>query len=276
MKYIILSVLLLLLSCSQQSKIEGEVKIMDQSVIENLKSLEKIKIYFGHQSVGYNIMDGLEDLMQEAGNNSIKIIESDGSNKLPEYYFAHSRVGNNTEPSTKCDAFSEILSEEFAKQLDFALLKFCYVDMGAKDDPTAVYEYYKTTIDSIKKKYPHLTIIHITIPLTTIQTGWKVPIKKLLDKEIQGHAENINRYIFNSLLKKYYKNDPIFDLSEVESTYPDGSRALFEQDGKTYFSLISEYTYDGGHLNELGRQLVAKELVKILDSIVKNKNEYLN
>jgi len=276
MKYIILSALLLLLSCSQQSKIEGEVKIMDQSVIEHLKSLEKIKIYFGHQSVGYNIMDGLEDLIKESGSIKINVIESDGSGELPEYYFAHSRVGNNTEPNTKCDAFSEILTEEFAQQLDFALLKFCYVDLRAKDDPKAVFEYYKTTIDSIKKKYPHLTIIHVTIPLTAIQTGWKVPIKKLFNSEIQGYAENINRYNFNSLLRKYYKNDPIFDLSEVESTYPDGSRTLFEQDGKTYFYLIPEYTYDGGHLNELGRQLAAKELVKILASIDKNKNEFLN
>ena len=126
MKFVVL-MLFFVLSCSQQSKIEGEFKVMDQSVVDNLRLLEKSKIYFGHQSVGYNIMNGVEDLMKEAGNNKINIVESDGSGELPEYYFAHSRAGKNTEPNTKCDGFSEILNDDFATNLDVAFLKFCYV-----------------------------------------------------------------------------------------------------------------------------------------------------
>ncbi len=274
MKYIVLSVLLLFISCSQQSKIEGEVNIMDQTVIDNLKSIEKFKIYFGHQSVGFNIMDGVADLIKEAGNENINILGTDGKQDLPEYYFVHSKVGKNTEPNSKCDAFSEILSGDFAKNLDVTFLKFCFVDMQAEDDPKSVFEYYQSTMDSLNKKYPKLSIVHVTIPLTTIQTGWKVILKNLLGKKVGGYPENVKRLEFNEMLKKYYKDDPIFDLAAVESTYPDGSRECFEQDGSTYYALAPDYTYDGGHLNELGRKLAAKELIRILAETIKKKNDY--
>lgn len=271
MRFICL-VLFLLFSCSEQSEFKGEVTIMEQSVNDNLKLIEKCRIFFGHMSVGFNIINGISDLMKKSGNKNINIIEISKNLNLPEYYFAHSKVGENTKPNTKCDTFSAILTNDFANKLDIALLKFCYVDMRAEDNPKSVFEYYKSTVDSIKIKYPNLTIVHITIPLTVIQTGWKAIIKKILGKEV-GYKENINRYQFNKLLKEYFKDDPIFDLSKIESTYSDGSRESFEKDGKIYYALIPDYTYDGGHLNELGRQLAAKELLRILAEnvrIIKN------
>ncbi len=62
----------------------------------------------------------------------------------------------------------------------------------------------------------------------------------------------------------------IFDLSKVESTYLDGSRESFEKDDGTYYALSPDYTYDGGHLNELGRKLAAKELIRVLAVSVMN------
>ncbi|MCK5076580.1 MAG: hypothetical protein KAR38_09400, partial [Calditrichia bacterium] len=79
-------------------------------------------------------------------------------------------------------------------------------------------------------------------------------------------------YEYNELLKETFKDEPVFNLAKVESTYPDGSRESFTQNGKTYYSLIRNYTYDGGHLNELGRQIAAKELMKVLAEAVKNKD----
>jgi len=267
MKYFIVVILLLFMSCSQQSVNEGDLKIMDQSVIDNLKSLEKFKIYFGHQSVGYNIVDGIADLVKKAGNKNINIIESDGTGELPEYFFAHSAVGKNTEPNSKCDAFSGVLNEEFTQKLDVALLKFCYIDIRADDDPKAIFEYYKNTIDSIKVKYPELQLVHITAPIRTVQKGLVASIKEKLGKELGGYADNVKRFEYNVLLKDYYKNDPIYDLAKVESTYPDGSRESFKVDGNIYYAMIPAYTSDSGHLNELGRQLAAKELIKVLASL---------
>jgi len=257
-------------SCSQNKS--SEVVIMDETVKQNLEIVGNSKIYFGHQSVGKNIMDGLSELNKEAKEENINIIEFDGIDKLTEYYFAHSRIGENRNPNSKCDAFSQLLNNKFAEELDIAMLKFCYVDFGAETNPKTVFEYYKFTIDTIKIKYPDLTIVHVTIPLKTVQTGWKIPFKKLLGKEIPGYVENIKRFQFNKMLKDYYKNDTIFDLSKIESTYPNGSRESFTMDGETYYALVPEYTNDGGHLNELGRQLAAKELISVIANIISEKS----
>ena len=39
-----------------------------------------------------------------------------------------------------------------------------------------------------------------------------------------------------------------------------------------YYSMIKDYTYDSGHLNERGSYLAALELVRILSNIIKNNN----
>jgi hypothetical protein len=53
----------------------------------------------------------------------------------------------------------------------------------------------------------------------------------------------------------------IIDIAKIESTYPDGSRCSFTMDGKTYYSMVPEYTSDGGHLNETGRKKVAEQFL---------------
>ena len=66
------------------------------------------------------------------------------------------------------------------------------------------------------------------------------------------------------LLNKYNNSDIIYDLARIESTYQNNKREFFKYQNKKYYSLIKEYTYDGGHLNQYGRKLVAQELLKVL------------
>ena len=40
------------------------------------KALFEKKIYFGHQSVGFNIMDGITDLMKEYPDIKLNIVET--------------------------------------------------------------------------------------------------------------------------------------------------------------------------------------------------------
>jgi hypothetical protein len=61
---------------------------------------------------------------------------------------------------------------------------------------------------------------------------------------------------------------PILDIAAIESTKPDGSRQSFELDGVTYFSMVPEYTTDGGHLNEIGRKIVAEQFVAAVGKFV--------
>ena len=59
------------------------------------------KIYFGHQSVGFNIMAGVKDLMK--GNPQIKlnIVETTNESDFKVGLFAHSRVGENEDQNPR-------------------------------------------------------------------------------------------------------------------------------------------------------------------------------
>ena len=259
-----------LVFCTDNTKNIGETNIMDQQVVNDLKIIEKARIFFGHQSVGYNIIEGMRELSDEA-ESKLNIIEINRKTLLPSYYFAHAQIGQNTKPITKCDAFFKFLKWNFTDSLQVALLKFCYVDINSSSDIQSIFEYYKNTISEITKQHPHITLIHVTVPLCSIQSGWKASIKKILGKQLGGIGDNIKRNQFNNLLRNNYKHEPIFDLAKVESTYPDGSRETFKIDEKNYYALAPDYTTDGGHLNSLGRKLAAKELIHVLATVLKNK-----
>lgn len=232
------------------------------------EALSKKKIYFGHQSVGYNIIDGIKDLMKENPKIKLNIVETSDVKDIKGGVLAHSTVGKNTDPRSKIDAFSKYIGEGIGNNADAAALKFCYVDMTSKTDISQVFQEYKSEVEELRKSYPGLTIIHFTEPLTQRQTGWKAAIKKIIGRPIGGVADNMKRTEYNELLiKEYQGKDPIFDIATIESTYPDGRRNSFEKGGKTYFSLIPEYTYDGGHLNEIGRKKVAEQFLLLLANI---------
>lgn len=91
-------------------------------------------------------------------------------------------------------------------------------------------------------------------------------IKTVLGKE----DNNIKRNQYNDMLRKEYRGkEALFDIAQAESTRPDGTRSTFTNNGTTYFSLASEYTDDGGHLNQLGQRAVAQELLMLLAELAR-------
>ena len=228
--------------------------------------LSQKKIYFGHQSVGFNIMDGIEDLKKEYPQIKLQAVETKKINDLKPGVLAHSRVGKNTEPETKMDEFENVLDQGVGRKADAAALKFCYVDMTGETDVDQLFNQYKVRVEKIRKQYSNLNIIHFTEPLTVTKKTWKTWLKQLMGKkDIWEFSGNIKRNQYNELLVNEYKGkDPILDIAAIESTKPDGSRQSFEVNGNTYYSMVPEYTYDGGHLNETGRKKVAEQLLLLL------------
>jgi len=222
------------------------------------KALSEKKIYFGHQSVGYNIISGIEMLLMENHQIKLKIKETYDLSKCETGVLAHSRIGYNNYPESKLKAFEFYMNAGGENSVDISTFKYCYVDFNQKTKVKEVFNEYKITMSALKNIYPKTVFVITTVPLTTIQTGIKAWIKKIIGKPLRGVAENIKRNEFNELLRNEYKEkDPIFDLAEVESKYPDGKRSTFEVDGKTYYSMAADYTFDGGHLNEIGRKKIA-------------------
>jgi hypothetical protein len=236
------------------------------------KKLAEKRIYFSHQSVGYNILDGMRDIMKENPQIILNIVETSNPEDFKAPIFAHSRVGNSEDPKSKCDSFAGFMDQGLGNKADIAFFKFCFVDVTAKTNADQLFTNYKKTMSSLKEKYPQTTFIHMTTPLTVVQTGPKAWVKKIIGRPIGGYYDNIKRDQFNEgLIKEYEDKEPIFDLAKIESTFKDGSRAVFKRDGKVYPRLVPAYTDDGGHLNEMGRGVVAEQLLILLAKLSDKK-----
>ena len=231
---------------------------------EMIKKLGNARILFGHKSVGYNILEGVEEIRKRDGRfkgMNIKELKEDPA-ELTEGGIYHLQNGKNRFPKDKCDAFKKLLAEKgMGGHLDIAFFKFCFIDFPTDSNVLDIFDYYVRTIDSVKSEFPKLKIIHVTVPLTTHTWGAKSYLRTLL----KGDLENVRRNEFNKLLVDKYKDkDPIYDLAFVESTHPDGKRESFKNKGEEFFALAKQYSTDGGHLNELGRFYAAEELLLVL------------
>ena len=226
------------------------------------EKLSQKKIYFGHHSVGFNIIDGIKELMKENPQIKLNIVETYNSTDFKNGVFAHSKVGKNRDPVSKTADFTRFIVDGIGNKADYAFFKFCYVDIVSETDIDNVFKDYKRNITKLKTTFPKTVFVHFTVPIKVVQTGIKAWIKTILGKQIGGYAKNIKRNEYNKLLiDEYSGTDHVFDLAMVESTCEEGTRQTFTENGKTYYSLNPNYTYDGGHLNEKGRKKVAEQLL---------------
>ena len=250
--------LLSLLGCQPSSSIEPLA--MTDTLKQDLAELQSARIFFGHQSVGGNIIEGVQDILANSGMQ-LNLLEAESGAPLPDAFLLHMPIGKNSEPKTKCDDFRRLIDQELAGKVNIALLKFCYIDIDENTDVGALFDYYRSVLDGLKARHPDITFIHVTAALRHSPGGFGVWIRETLGKPNRTKLANIKRNEFNDLLRAAYAEDPFFDLAASESTYPDGRRETFEYNGKSYFGMIGEYTDDGGHLNVLGRQHVAADFI---------------
>jgi len=218
------------------------------SLRSDLDALAHQRIFFAHQSVGANILQGVRELASEAG---VPV-------RIDDIY-----VERNGEPLQKLANFDAALGA--GSRYDIALVKFCYVDVNAATDAKALFARYQETLAALRKRNPRTTFVHATLPLTTVQTGLKALAKRTLGREPSGTVENVRREEYNALLRKTYGGrEPIFDLARLESTAPDGSAVRVSWDGVLAPALSPAWTDDGGHLNEAGRLRAAREFIHVL------------
>lgn len=221
------------------------------------------KIYFGHQSVGENIINGVKNI---EGGDKINVVNTSNGQDFVGPIFAHSRIGKNSDPKSKINEFIEILKGGVGNKVDIAFVKLCYVDIDANTNVKDLFVYYKNNIDLIQNQFPNIKIIHFTVPLKTVKISWKAHVKNFIGKKnVWELQDNIKRNEYNNLVfAEYGQTGSVFDLAKIESTLEDGKRQSFKHDGKVYYSLVNQYSNDGGHLNEKGQNVVAKSLVAFL------------
>ncbi|MBM4779468.1 MAG: hypothetical protein GQE15_17310 [Archangiaceae bacterium] len=230
---------------------------MAQPLKTQLETLSTKRVLFAHQSVGMNLLAGLEALAKEEGV-TVPVRELAGAPLTPGV--THFFVGENEHPLGKLEHFAATL--EKTPGVEVALLKLCYVDFAPDTDVTALFTAYQAKHDALKAKFPSVEFVHVTAPLTVVQTGLKAFAKRLTGSAPWGARENVKRHEFNELLRKTYGAARLFDLAAVESTGTDA--CTFERDGKTWPCLRASWTDDGGHLNAKGQREVARAFVEAL------------
>ncbi len=262
--FLILSLLLVLVIFSvffRPAKLENS---MNLELSKEIEIINKENIFFGHRSVGENIIQGVKEISSKGAVPNLDILKINNISHIPERYFLDANIGSNGDPKSKIDDFNKIVNQLAQKKLTIAMMKLCYADIKENTDINDIVKYYTVVIDSLHKKYPGLMIIHLTVPLTSKRT-LLMSIKDFIKRRSNSSIlDNVVRNKYNQLLFLKYPADQIFDLAKIESTYPDGKREEFIYQGKAYNSLISGYSLDGGHLNEKGKHLIAEKFLSFL------------
>jgi len=266
-------VFLTMLSCgggdgTETLKMADELRGFNGVPAETWGGVADKRIFFGHQSVGMNIIEGVGEVVAANPRIPLAVVSTEEYLGTPSGgLLAHGPVGKNRQPSSKMEEFSQRLRamQERARLPDIALLKFCYVDIDESTDIPALFQAYREWQNRLEQEFPGVLFGHMTVPLRSDRPTLKQRIKRLLGRRGIDYLENVQRNRFNELLRaEYGGSDLLFDLALVEATRPDRSRAAFHEDGQTYLQLAEEYTDDGGHLNALGRRVVAEEFLAYL------------
>jgi hypothetical protein len=257
----LLAASLLAIGCGGKST--QEVAMPEIVSKAELEAVAQARVFFGHQSVGGNILEGV-DKIAAAGGLPLRVAEINDSppDVLPGIF--HAKVGANADAGSKCEAFAAYLDRAVEVPYDVAVLKFCYVDLDDDAPPSAVaalFEQYRRTIARVRDKHPQLRLVFTTIPLEAEPAGWKTPLKRLLGRSTWTDAGNVRRDEYNERIRREFAGEIVFDIARLQSTFPDGNTTGFAYQGRRIATLAHEYTYDGGHLNDRGQQRLAAGFV---------------
>jgi hypothetical protein len=234
-----------------------------------IASLSKARIFFAHQSVGGNIVDGLRRLRPASESAALRIVDwqpaQDGEKDGASAFFAHARLGENGKPASKTAAFVSALESGLGNRVDIAMQKYCYVDIDTATDVASLFTSYKKAMERLQNEFPRMTLVHVTAPLMSVQSGPRAIIKKWIGRVPDYYEENIARDRFNELMRREYAGRaPLFDLAALETSRPGGIPEAVAFRNEKVYSLLPEYTYDGGHLNEAAQERIASEFVMFL------------
>ncbi|NWJ47440.1 MAG: SGNH/GDSL hydrolase family protein [Chloroflexi bacterium] len=216
------------------STIDASNSLIPQQYLDNARNL---KILFNHQSVGYNVLEGLDALAQ---SNPDRYSLTTADVEQANWYLENNGVGGftrgeNENPASKVVGFKELFDNEgYADRVQVAMMKFCFVDNTSA--ASKIWENYRDGMNYLETKYPKVKFVWWTMPLIT--------------------DGNQIRDQYNKLVRDYVKanNKILFDIADIESHEPSGKAVT----NNNYPALFNNYSSDGGHLNEQGSQRVAQ------------------
>jgi len=229
------------------------------------QALEKKHVVFGHQSVGYNLLNGLTRL---ADRDGVKIGIHEQRTASDEPGISHFVIGSNGDPLSKIQDFAGAVDAGAAQGADIALMKLCYIDFNAATDARQLANDYIAGLESLALRHPATRFVAVTAPLMAAQTGPKAWVKQLIGKQPNGYLDNARRAEFNTLLReRYLAAGRLFDLARIEAESNRDTGCKVQVGGQEVEALCPELTGDGGHLNERGQELLADAFLSFIAAL---------
>jgi hypothetical protein len=229
------------------------------------------------------MITGIQELQNQHPEIKLNIVDSKAPWTIHGSGLIHFYLGSQPHPNqssnsalAKIDAFSYLMASRIKNSVDIALFKLCWADINSNTDVVSLFASYKTAIAKLMQDYPQTTFVQVTTPLVAEPEGAsavKSWLKQLLGRSSSRLSDNVKINQLNDLIRSEYTDKaPIFDLAAIESTLPDGARQTFSDGGKTYFSLAPSYTDDMGHLNQVGRKVVAEQFLIFLANLASQRS----
>lgn len=213
-----------------------ETNVASAITTEGLTEASRAKVFFGHQSVGANVLSGVPGVYASQDLDAPPIVSGTPGN-VDGGFIAEKSIGTNGNPVSKIADFDRIMRGGMGEKVDVALMKFCYIDVTANTDVSSLFASYRDNMAALQKDFPNITFVHTTVPLTT-----------------DSSADNAAREKLNGLIRGSYSGR-VFDLAAAESTRPDGTKVS---------GLYSGYASDPGHLNAAGSAVAASAFLEAI------------
>ncbi len=218
------------------------------SVSDSIRSsVSSQKVFFAHASVGGNIVSGMEDL--NSSDSTTYMLQNESADASPSdtsdgVFYDYNR-GNPGWESKITDFETYVSNGWHSSTVNVAINKLCYIDADAD------WETYRDSMENLESSYTDTIFVYMTMPVKTdedSEDGWL-------------------RQQFNANLRDWIDSQDgkyLLDIADIEAHSTAGVESTSSWDGNTYQILLSAYSSDGGHLNETGRQRMAKAVYSLL------------
>jgi hypothetical protein len=243
--------------------------------LEYWQKLATKKIFFGHQSVGADIIDGIRKIEMGHDFINLHIVEVNETTFGSGPVFLHAAIGHCPDAFSKFSDFEKFMNRLADEKIDIAFMKLCHADIKYEYDTDAIFNAYKKTIAELKARYPQTLFLHITVPLCSKPKGERIlrESAKFFALHPSIWDDNQKRQEYNDrIIETFGRTDPIFDLAAAESTDSRGFRHYVEKDGRRIYLLAPEYDIDIGGLSEIGKRKIAEQFLIFLANTAASQN----
>lgn len=252
----------------------GATSQSGSQVRQNLERALATRVFFAHQSIGENILNGLPAALASEGLPAPRVVSPDDGSSTEGGVFMHALIGTNGDPLGKIADFQTYVSQVSKAGIDIAILKLCYVDFETSTDVKKVFAAYSSAMERLEAQYPDITFIYTTTPLTAKGSPANAVnannVHGLADASQSGMPIEAVREKYNALVRDRYRDTGrLFDIAALEASVDDGKVMAQEYKGDLHYAMNPELAdTDREHLNSTGSKRLGKKLLELIGHVL--------